>query len=97
MTTAGQALSPSRSLHHTDNRDAVQSVVIQSLCAGDALSLSLSHSKPAPGMSKCHKVAIQVQVSMCAYVRVCVCLLQSTVLITKLLAWGEGDSGGHVL
>jgi hypothetical protein len=58
----------------------------QSLCAGDALSLSLNHSKPAPRMSKCHKVAIQVQVSMCAYVRVCVRLLQSTVLITKLLA-----------
>jgi len=28
---------------------------------------------------------------------VCVCVFITTVPITKLFAWGEGDSGGHVL
>ena len=31
------------------------------------------------------------------YVCVCLCVFITAVPITKLFAWGEGDSGGHVL
>jgi hypothetical protein len=50
----------------------------------NALSLSLSRSGAHPGRG-CGSEVIRR------------CVLFATVLITKLFAWGKGDSGGHVL